>query len=96
MTLYLFGLAPNGLQSTINFTAQELASFKESFDAFDTNSDGSINARELRSLLRLVGEHVHTKSITDTMKEFDTNNDQGIDFNEFLALANKLIKNRTP
>ncbi|KAF8939001.1 calmodulin [Dissophora ornata] len=78
-----------------NFTAEELASYKESFNAFDRNGDGSINASELRSLLRLVGEKAHATVVTSTMQEFDTNNDQHIDFEEFLLLASKLIKNKS-
>ncbi|KAF8947670.1 phospholipid scramblase 1 [Haplosporangium gracile] len=79
-----------------NFSQDELASFRESFDTFDRNGDGAINASELRSLLRIVGEKFHAKHISETMQEFDTNKDDHIDFEEFLALANKIVKNRAP
>ncbi|KAF9350637.1 hypothetical protein BGX26_011222 [Mortierella sp. AD094] len=78
-----------------NFSEEEIASFKESFSAFDRNGDGAINAAELRSLLRIVGETLNKTSVVSTMEEFDTNNDQHIDFEEFLSLANKLIKNKS-
>ncbi|KAF9942817.1 hypothetical protein BGZ75_004817 [Mortierella antarctica] len=76
------------------FSEQELASFQESFDAFDKDKDGSISKSELRSLLRIVGETYHTAAIASSLQEFDTNNDQQIDFEEFLVLASKLIKNK--
>ncbi|CAO3564225.1 unnamed protein product [Mortierella alpina] len=79
-----------------NFSEEQLADFKHSFDAFDKDNDGSISKAELRSLLRIVGEKFHAPDIINSMKEFDTNNDQKIDFDEFLVLAHKLAKNKTP
>ncbi|KAF9024775.1 FK506-binding protein 2B [Haplosporangium bisporale] len=76
------------------FTQEELESYKQSFDAFDTDKNGAINATELRALLKIVGEKVHAKSIADNMKEFDLNNDQQIDFKEFLLLVTKYTKNK--
>ncbi|KAF9950201.1 hypothetical protein BGZ70_001462 [Mortierella alpina] len=78
-----------------NFSEDELESFRESFNAFDKNGDGSINKSELRSLLRIVGEKYHAAAIANSMDQFDSNKDNTIDFDEFLILANKLIKNTT-
>ncbi|KAF9437076.1 hypothetical protein BGZ76_002042 [Entomortierella beljakovae] len=76
------------------FTPQEIADFKESFDTFDMDRNGSINASELRSLLRVVGQKYHTSSVDNVMKLYDTNGDKSIDFNEFIVMADKLILNR--
>ncbi|KAK3805969.1 MAG: calmodulin-like protein, partial [Linnemannia elongata] len=84
------------LAETLMKNKEQLASFRESFDTFDKNGDGSINASELKSLLRIVGEKFHAKHISETMQEFDTNKDNHIDFEEFLVLANKLVKNKAP
>ncbi|KAF9116150.1 hypothetical protein BGX27_004490 [Mortierella sp. AM989] len=81
--------------STTNFSKDELASLKESFDHVDRDSNGSINTTELRSLLRLVGEKFDKAFVNSTLQEFDTNKDQQIDFDEFLVMANKLIKNKS-
>ncbi|KAF9291369.1 hypothetical protein BGZ68_004230 [Mortierella alpina] len=78
------------------FSQHEISQFKESFAAFDTDKNGSINKSELRSLLRIVGEKYHATAISESMNEFDTNNDQLIDFDEFLVLVSKLVKNKTP
>ncbi|GJJ69948.1 hypothetical protein EMPS_02297 [Entomortierella parvispora] len=85
-------MAPN----TTTFSEQEIASFKESFDVFDRNGDGAISVSELRSLLKIVGEKVHSTSVADTLEEFDTNGDKQIDFEEFLHLASKYMKNKSP
>ncbi|KAF9905473.1 calmodulin-like 3 [Linnemannia zychae] len=81
---------------TANFSQDELASFRESFGIFDKNGDGVINASELRSLLRMVGEKFQNQNINETMQQFDTNKDGQIDFEEFLVLVNKITKNKTP
>ncbi|KAG0057693.1 hypothetical protein BGZ83_005632 [Gryganskiella cystojenkinii] len=86
----------NNTSSPATFSPEEIACFKESFVAFDRNGDGNINASELRSLLKIVGEKVHATSVADALDEFDTNGDKHIDFNEFLNLASKYIKNKTP
>ncbi|KAG0269855.1 hypothetical protein BGZ95_001875 [Linnemannia exigua] len=78
------------------FTQEELTDFKESFDTFDKNHDGAINASELRSLLRIVGEKYNAKDVSNMMHEYDTNKDDHIDFDEFLHLFNKVVKNKTP
>ncbi|KAF9125231.1 phospholipid scramblase 1 [Mortierella sp. 14UC] len=84
------------MSANTNLSEEQLAALKESFDTFDKNGDGAINASELRSLLRIVGEKFHSKHISETMLEFDTNNDDHIDFKEFLVLANKIVKNKGP
>ncbi|KAG0309589.1 hypothetical protein BGZ99_000829 [Dissophora globulifera] len=78
------------------FSEAEIAEFKESFAAFDRNGDGAINAGELRSLLKLVGEKHDHAVVAEAMSQFDTNNDKHIDFDEFLRLAATLIKNKSP
>ncbi|KAK3846665.1 MAG: hypothetical protein J3R72DRAFT_471404 [Linnemannia gamsii] len=82
--------------STNTLTHDEVASLKESFKAFDKNGDGSINATELRSLLRIVGERLKAKHISDTMQEFDTNKKDHINFEDFLALVSKITKSKVP
>ncbi|KAG0376974.1 Allograft inflammatory factor 1-like [Mortierella sp. AD032] len=82
--------------ANITFSQEQIASFKESFDTFDQNHDGTINATELRSLLRIVGENNNSKDVSKAMQEFDTNKDNHIDFDEFLVLVSKIAKNKVP
>ncbi|KAG0202865.1 phospholipid scramblase 1 [Mortierella sp. GBA30] len=79
-----------------SFSQKEIDDFKESFNAFDVNGDGAINSSELRSLLRVIGEKFNAAAIKDSMQQFDLNNDEHIDFDEFLNLVDKLTKNKTP
>ncbi|KAG0263241.1 hypothetical protein BG011_009076 [Mortierella polycephala] len=80
---------------SVNFSQEEISGLKESFNAFDSDGNGSISTSELRSLLRIVGEKYSAQSIKDHMEEFDVNRDQSIDFSEFLQLAAKCIKNKS-
>ncbi|KAF9946598.1 hypothetical protein BGZ72_000195 [Mortierella alpina] len=78
------------------FSQDEIASLKGSFDHFDRDGNGSINKSELRPLLRMVGEKHNPAAIASSMQEFDTNQDDVIDFEEFLILASKVLKHRVP
>ncbi|KAF9919371.1 calmodulin-like 3 [Lobosporangium transversale] len=78
-----------------SLTEQQIACFQESFDAFDKNGDGAISPTELRSLLRVVGESYSKDAVENMIREFDTDNNRHIDFQEFLALASRLMKNKT-
>ncbi|KAG0347339.1 hypothetical protein BG004_007929 [Podila humilis] len=73
---------------------QEINDLRESFNAFDRNSDGTINRRELHSLLHTVGHKVNASGLETLLTSYDVDRDGTIDFTEFIALAEKLIKNR--
>ncbi|KAF9199595.1 hypothetical protein BGZ49_010271, partial [Haplosporangium sp. Z 27] len=91
------GLANNLIKNKLpdyDLTEEQIKEFKESFDSFDRNGDGSINVSELRSLLKLVGKDSSKASVESAMAEFDTNKDQHIDFDEFLALVDKFMTNK--
>ncbi|KAF9919372.1 hypothetical protein BX616_005415 [Lobosporangium transversale] len=76
------------------FSDTEIADLKESFDTFDRNNDGSINRRELHSLLHIVGHKVNAKGLENLLAEYDVDLSGSIDFNEFVQLAQQLIKNK--
>ncbi|KAF8984719.1 Calmodulin-like protein 5 [Entomortierella lignicola] len=77
-----------------DLTEEQITELKESFNTFDRNGDGSINVSELRPLLKLVGRDYSKASVESAMAEFDTNKDQHIDFDEFLALVDKFMTNK--
>ncbi|KAF9999223.1 hypothetical protein BGZ80_001468 [Entomortierella chlamydospora] len=72
----------------------DVADLKESFEAFDRNNDGSISRRELHSLLHTVGHKVNSHGLENFLTEFDVDQSGTIDFEEFLNLADRLIKNK--
>ncbi|KAG0371140.1 hypothetical protein BGZ54_010114 [Gamsiella multidivaricata] len=76
------------------FTDSELVDLRESFEAFDRNSDGTISRRELHSLLHTVGHKVNARGLEDLLTQYDADQSGAIDFNEFVKLTGILIKNK--
>ncbi|KAF9540566.1 Calmodulin-like protein 5, partial [Mortierella hygrophila] len=76
------------------FTPAETADLKESFNAFDRNNDGTISRRELHLLLHTVGHKVNATGLETLLAKYDADQSGNIDFEEFLALAGTLIKNK--
>ncbi|KAG0309588.1 hypothetical protein BGZ99_000828 [Dissophora globulifera] len=79
---------------TSPFSKEIVAELKESFEAFDYNSDGTISRRELHALLHTVGHKVNSTGLEDLLKAYDIDQSGTIDFQEFLELADFLIKNK--
>lgn len=75
-------------------TEQEKADFKESFEAFDRNKDGTINRRELHALLHTVGHKVNASGLEDLLTKYDVDSNGTIDLDEFLQLAGRLMKHK--
>ncbi|KAG0037984.1 hypothetical protein BGZ82_001385 [Podila clonocystis] len=75
-------------------TEQQKADFKESFEAFDRNNDGTINRRELHALLHTVGHKVNHSGLENLLTEYDTDSNGTIDLPEFMQLAGRLMKNK--
>jgi len=70
-----------------HFGEENVEKFKASFGAFDVNGDGTIDAGELKSVIRKLGEENITDEEVGTMiAAVDTNNDNCIQFDEFLSL----------
>ena len=58
-----------------------------SFRVFDLDGDGKITVKELQQSLKNQGDDVMSEEkVIDIIKEFDTNNDGVIDFEEFCAM----------
>ncbi|KAF8939000.1 hypothetical protein EDD21DRAFT_389607 [Dissophora ornata] len=80
--------------SSAQFSTQQVADLKESFDTFDRNGDGTISRRELHSLLHTVGHKVNASGLENLLTTYDSDQSGTIDFDEFLNLAEILIKNK--
>ena len=63
--------------------------YKESFDMFDRDRNGLINAVELGNILLSLGYEIEESEPGQLIQEFDGNEDNLIDFNEFLQIIEK-------
>jgi calmodulin len=75
-----------------NLTDDKLREFKESFEMFDRDKDGLINARELGNIMRSMGHELNEQELIDMITEVDSNEDKRIDFNEFCQIMSKRAK----
>jgi hypothetical protein len=76
------------------WSESQLKDFRDIFNGFDKNGDGAISAAELRPLLNMVGNKVKSSELSNYMGQYDNDQSGHIDFDEFLALADKLTKNK--
>ncbi|KAG0354281.1 actinin alpha 2, partial [Gamsiella multidivaricata] len=68
------------------FTADELAQFKELFTSYDKNNDGRVDRTELYELTKSLGEAVTNEELDFVIKNFDTDGDGALDYDEFVEL----------
>ncbi|ORX67726.1 calmodulin mutant SYNCAM43 [Basidiobolus meristosporus CBS 931.73] len=67
----------------INFNEEQIAEFKEAFSLFDKDGDGSITTKELGTVMRSLGQNP---------PRIDADGNGQIDFNEFLNLMSRKLK----
>lgn len=75
-----------------NLTEEQVAEFKEAFQIFDKNGDGSITVKELGTVMRSLGQNPSDEEIQKMINEVDEDKSGTIDFNEFLGLMAKKMK----
>jgi len=70
---------------------EQVAEFKEAFNLFDKNGDGSITISELETVMRSLGQTPTKDELAAMIKSVDVDGNGEIDFDEFLAmLASKM------
>lgn len=60
---------------------------RDVFAVFDKDQSGTINAEELRSVMRVVGEKLTDQEIDDAIRLADTTGDGEVDYEEFVAFV---------
>jgi len=73
-------------------TAELRADFKEAFDLFDKDGDGTVSTRELVVVMRSIGLQPSLEEIQVMMDEIVPGNGGNIGFEGFLELMAKKIK----
>ena len=75
-----------------NLTDEQIAEFKEAFQIFDKDGDGSITTKELGTVMRSLGQNPSDDEIRQMIIDVDEDNSETIDFKEFLGLMAKKMK----
>ena len=73
-------------------TEEQIAEFKEAFSLFDKDGGGSIDAKELGTVMRSLGQNPTEAELQDMINEVDKDGNQSIDFPEFLTMMAKKMK----
>lgn len=60
---------------------------RDVFAVFDKDQSGTINAEELRSVMRIVGEKMTDAEIEDAIRLADTTGDGEVDYEEFVSFV---------
>ena len=73
----------------MNLSDQQVAEYKEAFSLFDKDGDGTINSKELGTVMRSLGQNPTEEELQDMIHEVDADSSGSIDFMEFLDLMEK-------
>jgi Ca2+-binding EF-hand superfamily protein len=71
---------------------EKLKEYKESFEMFDRDKNGQINAKELGNILRSLSHEPTESDLNALIEEHDGDRDGKIEFNEFLQIILKYAK----
>lgn len=68
------------------FTKDQVATYQEVFNTFDTDGSGSISTSELSEVLKKVKQEATEAQVAQMIKEFDSDGNGTLEFEEFLAM----------
>ncbi len=77
---------------TENLTEDQIAEFKEAFKIFDKDDSGFITTKELGTVMRSLGQNPSEEELADMIYQVDKDGSGTIDFNEFLSLMARKMK----
>jgi calmodulin len=73
-------------------TEEQIAEFKEAFVLFDKDGDGTITTKELATVMRSLGQNPTEAELQDMINEVDADGNGTIEFDEFLVMMSKKVK----
>ncbi|XP_033733497.1 calmodulin-A-like isoform X1 [Pecten maximus] len=73
-------------------TDEQVAEFKEAFTLFDKDGDGTITTSELGTVMRSLGQNPTENELQDMINEVDADGNGTIDFEEFLHMMARKMK----
>ena len=75
-----------------SLTSEQILEFREAFQAFDKDGNGSITTKELGTVMRSLGQNLSEAEIKEVIDEVDEDKNGTIDFQEFLSLMARKMK----
>ncbi|XP_065663267.1 calmodulin isoform X1 [Hydra vulgaris] len=72
-----------------NLSEANIQELKDSFGMFDTNGDGTISIHEMSVVMESLGHHATEEEIKKMMRDVQTKESSGIDFEEFIILMTR-------
>ncbi|XP_063430886.1 neo-calmodulin-like isoform X1 [Mytilus trossulus] len=75
-----------------DLSEDQIAEFKEAFSLFDKDGDGTITTKELGTVMRSLGQNPTESELQDMINEVDIDGNGQIDFEEFLQMMAKKMK----
>ncbi|XP_022334727.1 neo-calmodulin-like isoform X1 [Crassostrea virginica] len=76
----------------IKLTDEQVAEFREAFNLFDKDGDGSITTTELGTVMRSLGQNPTESELQDMINEVDYDESGTIDFDEFLQMMARKMR----
>merc|ERR1712168_1636011 len=73
-------------------TPDQVREFREAFKLFDRDGDGRVTSAELGTVMRSLGQNPTEAELRDMVQEADEDGNGYIDFEEFLAMMARKIK----
>ena len=73
-------------------TDEQTAEFREAFALFDKDGDGTISTKELGTVMNSLGQKPSAAELESMINEVDADGNGEIDFEEFLAMMAKKLK----
>jgi len=71
-------------------TEEQLASYQQTFDMFDTDKSGAIDSDELGAVMKKLGISVKSRDLKKMIKAVDIDGNGVIDFKEFLIMMQSI------
>ena len=75
-------------------SASEIEEFQEAFKIFDIEGKGFVSANNLGKIMRSLGYHPSEIELNEMINDMDLDHNGSIEFNEFLSLMWKKIKDQ--
>ncbi|XP_057303514.1 uncharacterized protein LOC130640922 [Hydractinia symbiolongicarpus] len=73
------------------FTDKELRDLRRAFEEADEDGSGNIDKKEMKRMLKKMGNYPGDKEFEVLFKETDTDGSGEIDYDEFIAMIKKLM-----